>query len=61
VKIFEDGTLFVMAGEPFPMKCPNCGTYIPYSDDVAIVCGSCGHRDAQEEFCDAMYEMATKQ
>jgi hypothetical protein len=59
--ILEDGTFYLEKGDKFPLKCPKCGVYIPYSDDIAIFCRTCGHRDCHEEFSNVSYEMAKVQ
>ena len=61
MKVLDDGSGYLEAGEKIPLKCPACGTYIIYSDDIAIVCPSCGHRDSHEEFADVKFVMETKQ
>ena len=61
MQIIYDGSLYLEKGERIPLKCPKCGNYVPYSFDVAIVCGACGHRDCHEEFANVTYQMATKQ
>lgn len=61
MQILSDGSVYVEKGERFPLKCPACGSYIPFRDTVAVTCEKCGHEDAHEEFCDVEYQMATVQ
>jgi hypothetical protein len=58
MKILDDGTLYLEKGEPFPFKCPECGTLNPYVANIArIVCDSCGLIGTPEDFSDLMQDV----
>ena len=57
MEILADGSVYLEKGEKMPRKCPVCGAYIVYAEEVVEVECVCGHHGAAAEFEDVEYEM----
>ena len=60
--VLDDGSVYLDKGETFPFKCPECGDYTPYVDNIAhIVCNKCGLIGTPEDFSDVRYNLERNQ
>lgn len=62
MKVFEDGRLYLEAGDKFPFMCPECDTYIP-SDEApeVIMCPGCQKKGTVSEFSEVRFFLEAKE
>lgn len=54
MKIMQDGTLYLDAGEQIPYQCPICKTYIAFKEADRVTC-DCGFTADSEAFSDVRF------